>query len=601
MAAEYEKQMQYRASAAHNAPGDDIELEGVTQKPTRHGITSQRNENTTAQLPLQPEQRDSGAYNAPKVYGNLDETSPHSQLDELSPRPTQDQSRRPSNVVRPENYVEEPERKMESTSKLLTALYTHSYLIFFAILGTLARVGLTALTRYSGTPVIFNTLWANFSGSLVMGFLAEDRKLFLNEWGTATYDQAIKRAEQKDGDEENGSGLNQGDIDLAAAKKAHLATKKTIPLYIGLATGFCGSFTTFSSFIKDVFLALSNELKTPGWPESPTSRNGGYSFMAMLAVIITTLSLSLSGLFVGGHLAIGLERVTPSIPFSLSRRILDPLGVLLGVGCWLGAVILAIFPPHNAWRGQTLFALIFGPLGCLLRFYLALYLNGKRTSFPIGTFVANVLGTVVLGMSWDLAHVPLGGVVGCQVLEGIEDGFCGCLTTISTFVAELSSLRRRSSWIYGPTPLPTPPESRQPSLDLSLEALQEASQGPSQKLSQKLSQKPSQEPLASATRKQLRDSHRMTQYNNQKKAERRAKQKKRLAASPLSWVPVENWDRPKVHLRQWTGFLGTSNENTHSENDEPPMSNRLSKSKFVDAEFFEDVKKIHEHPSAPFR
>ncbi|CAJ0550645.1 Ff.00g105750.m01.CDS01 [Fusarium sp. VM40] len=451
MAAEFEKQMQHSGSGAHNTPGDDMELEGVTQKPIGDGIVSQRNENTTAQFPSQPEQRNSGAYNAPKAYSNLDEMSPHSQLDELSPRPTQDQSRRQSNVVRPETHVEEPVRKMESTSKLLTAICTHSYLIFFAILGTLARVGLTALTRYSGTPVIFNTLWANFSGSLAMGFLAEDRKLFLNEWGTATYDQAIKRAEQKDGDEENGSGLNQGNIDLAAAKKAHLATKKTIPLYIGLATGFCGSFTTFSSFIKDVFLALSNELKTPGWPESPTSRNGGYSFMAMLAVIITTLSLSLSGLFVGGHLAIGLQRVTPSIPFSLSRRVLDPLGVLLGVGCWLGAVILAIFPPHDAWRGQTLFALVFGPLGCLLRFYLSLYLNGKRTSFPVGTFVANVLGTVVLGMSWDLAHVPLGGVVGCQVLEGIEDGFCGCLTTISTFVAELSSLRRRSSWIYGTT------------------------------------------------------------------------------------------------------------------------------------------------------
>jgi fluoride ion exporter CrcB/FEX len=322
--------------------------------------------------------------------------------------------------------------------------------VLFAILGVLARLGLTALTRYSGTPVIFNTIWANFSGSVVMGFLAEDRKLFRNEWGTPTYDEVIKRAKQKQKDEANGSGSSQQmDVDLDAAKRAHLATKKTIPLYIGLATGFCGSFTTFSSFIKDVFLALSNELKTPGWSESPTSRNGGYSFMAMLAVIITTVSLSLSGLFLGAHLAIGLERVTPSIPFSLSRRVLDPLGVLLGWGCWLGAVLLAIFPPHNAWRGQALFALVFGPLGCLLRFYLSLYLNGKMKTFPLGTFTANVFGTVILGMSWDLAHVPVGGVIGCQVLEGMEDGFCGCLTTISTWVAELSTLRRRSAWIYG--------------------------------------------------------------------------------------------------------------------------------------------------------
>jgi CrcB protein len=59
------------------------------------------------------------------------------------------------------------------------------------------------------------------------------------------------------------------------------------------------------------------------------------------------------------------------------------------------------------------------------------------------------LGTVIIGMSYDLQHVPLGGVVGCQVLQGIEDGFCGCLTTVSTWVSELSSLRRRNAYRYG--------------------------------------------------------------------------------------------------------------------------------------------------------
>lgn len=409
----------------------------------------------SAQSPSQPKRCDSGAYNVPQDYSDLNETRSIPALDTLSPEPTHEQSRRRSNTARhgPRDQEPEPlsqETKTKKTSKLLTGLYTHSYLVFFAILGTLARLGLTALTRYSGTPVIFNTIWANFTGSLVMGFLAEDRKLFLHEWGTPTYDDAIRRTKQKRGEGEVGSGSSQQEeVDLEAAKRAHLATKKTIPLYIGLATGFCGSFTTFSSFIRDIFLALSNELTTPGWSESPTSRNGGYSFMAMLAVIITTVSLSLSGLFVGSHLAVGLERITPSVPFSLSRRVLDPLGVLLGWGCWLGAILLAIFPPHKAWRGQAIFSLVFAPLGCLLRFYLSLHLNGKMATFPVGTFSANVLGTAVLGMAWDLAHVPLGGIVGCQVLQGIEDGFCGCLTTISTWVAELAGLRRRSSWVYG--------------------------------------------------------------------------------------------------------------------------------------------------------
>lgn len=70
-------------------------------------------------------------------------------------------------------------------------------------------------------------------------------------------------------------------------------------------------------------------------------------------------------------------------------------------------------------------------------------------SFPLGTFSVNVFGTAVLGMAWVLAHVPLGGTVGCQVLQGVEDGFCGCLTTVSTWVAELSALRRRHAYAYG--------------------------------------------------------------------------------------------------------------------------------------------------------
>jgi fluoride ion exporter CrcB/FEX len=238
---------------------------------------------------------------------------------------------------------------------------------------------------------------------------------------------------------------------MLAAKKAHLATKKTIPLYIGLATGFCGSFTSFSTFIRDVFLAMSNDIVSPGFGTTAESRNGGYSFMAMLAVIITTVGLSLSGLVLGAHLAIATEPIVPSIPFSGMRKLLDPVFVLLGWGCWLGAILMSIFPPHDQWRGQVTFALVFAPLGCLARFYLALYLNGKMATFPAGTFAANVIGTAVLGMAWDIAHIPTGGVVGCQVLQGVEDGFCGCLTTVSTWVAELNSLRRKNSYIYGAT------------------------------------------------------------------------------------------------------------------------------------------------------
>lgn len=375
----------------------------------------------------------------------------------------QERQRSASNANGGESSKEKKEDGNHSlqTSRFATKIYTISYLVLFSLLGTLARLGLQAITFYPGAPVVFGEVWANFGGCISMGFLNEDRMLFKEEWGTPNYHKKVENAKQV-GDEETGFG-SESAIDLQAAKKLHNATKKTIPLYIGLSTGFCGCFTSFSSFIRDAFLAMSNGLPTPVNHQhdritstaSTVPRNGGYSFMALLAVIIFTLTLCISGLYFGAHLAIATERFIPSLRYKFCRKFLDPLAVFLAWGCWLGAVIMSIWPPdrHNTvpdvWRGRALFALVFAPLGCLGRFYVSLYLNGKIASFPLGTFAVNIFGTAILGMSYDLQHAPLGGVVGCQVLQGIEDGFCGCLTTVSTWVTELSSLRRRHAYRYG--------------------------------------------------------------------------------------------------------------------------------------------------------
>ncbi|MCJ1354918.1 MAG: hypothetical protein MMC33_004908 [Icmadophila ericetorum] len=328
-------------------------------------------------------------------------------------------------------------------SRLLTELYTISYLIFFSFLGTLARIGLQTLTVYPGAPLQTGVLWANFAGSFVMGFLSEDRKLFgLREWDLDSLpaqeeDQTAQLKRKRLPDEER-----------VATAKQHAKVKKAIPLYIGMATGFCGSFTSFSSFIRDVFLALSNNLPNPS-TSTHLSHSGGYSFLALLAVILLTVCLSLSALIFGAHFALAVEPWTPVLTFSLTKRIIDPITVFLAFGCWLAATLIAIFPTVNAWRGEVIFALVFAPLGCLSRFYISIFLNARIPSFPLGTFTVNILGTLCLGMFYDLQHAPVGGVAGCQVLQGLMDGFCGCLTTVSTWVAELKGLRRRHAYIYG--------------------------------------------------------------------------------------------------------------------------------------------------------
>lgn len=355
-----------------------------------------------------------------------------------------------------------PPSEQKKVSRITTELYTISYLIFFSILGTLARLGLQALTSYPGAPVKTGLLWANFGGSLIMGYLAKGHKLFGQSKarsGTAT--RGTTRNDQIGNAAVNGNG---------ATDETHVAgAKKSIPLYIGLATGFCGSFTSFSAFIRDAFLALSNSVPVAtleGFPSSHSEagvyRHPGFGFLAMLAVIITTPMISLGSFRFGGHLALALEPFTPSLSLPFLQGLVDRVMLLVAWFCWLGAILMAIWPPdrpgasagratwaQESWREDSLFAAVFAPLGCLLRFYASVYLNKVSSSFPPGTFAVNMAGTALSAILFDLQHIPIGGHVGCQVLQGAMDGFCGSLTTVSTWVMELQGLRLKLAYIYG--------------------------------------------------------------------------------------------------------------------------------------------------------
>ena len=420
---------------------------------------------STLNLESRLEQKKNASKNAlSKESTNGDEPENYENLDEVTaPEPVDRKEERPQGYLEQRSGGKGEKEYLNGASRIATEIYTISHLIFFSIFGTLARLGLQALTFYPGAPVQTGVLWANVGGSLLMGFLSEDRNLFKQEWG-ATIDKLPVHGN----DVEKGTNGQRS----PSQDKHHGAIKKTLPMYIGLATGFCGSFTSFSSFIRDTFYALSNALPVPIQHPSSAAisqtinvpRNGGYSFLAILAVLITTIGLSLGGLQIGAQLAIGLDHYTPSIPFLLSRRIIDRCVVFLAAGCWLAAIFMSIFPPdqpggrpsanatgaQETWRSQALFALVFAPLGCILRFYISLFLNPRIKSFPLGTFTVNILGTAMEAMFIDLQRSPAtGGMVGCQVLQGMQDGFCGCLTTVSTWVIELKGLRTRHAYLYG--------------------------------------------------------------------------------------------------------------------------------------------------------
>eukprot|EP01084_Bolivina_argentea_P157696 274779_1 len=88
-------------------------------------------------------------------------------------------------------------------------------------------------------------------------------------------------------------------------------------------------------------------------------------------------------------------------------------------------------------------SLLMSPFGALTRWYLGKVLNGY-TPIPIGTWTANVVGSVLFAilyvLSWDRGDVlwkyhELG-------MAALVTGFCGCLTTVSSFVHEKIKLKR---------------------------------------------------------------------------------------------------------------------------------------------------------------
>lgn len=61
-----------------------------------------------------------------------------------------------------------------------------------------------------------------------------------------------------------------------------------------------------------------------------------------------------------------------------------------------------------------------------------------------------MLATIVLGVTilvFERLFTPLSLSLSA-ILSGIGDGFCGCLSTLSTFVVELDTLAVRYAYVY---------------------------------------------------------------------------------------------------------------------------------------------------------
>ncbi|KAI8911987.1 CrcB-like protein-domain-containing protein [Powellomyces hirtus] len=280
---------------------------------------------------------------------------------------------------------------------------TAALLVAFSVIGVLVRVGLLEMHDYDGAPVI-SIIYPQLMGCIIIGSV--------NVWRTSI------------------SGWYH-------------------PLYVGLATGLCGSITTFSSWSLDTFLALTT---TSG---VRTAWNGD-NILAGLAITIVVLSVSCSGVSFGAQIVswgspppahpatvLVLEH-RPWLHRGFGKR--DWVAVAVGGGVWAGAVVLAV--TVTEWK-HVLVAAAVGPLGTILRWQLSI-LNVRYPTFPLGTFIANMLATLLIGVSYRLSDRSTPNPRGtlCTLLYALSMGFCGCLSTVSTFVVELNTLPTCAAYIY---------------------------------------------------------------------------------------------------------------------------------------------------------
>jgi len=219
-------------------------------------------------------------------------------------------------------------------------------------------------------------------------------------------------------------------------------------LFVGLTTGLCGSITTFSSLSQQASLSLIS--------------HQGTNFVLMLLVGFVVPYWSLIVFFHSGSSLFPIVRppVLEEVPPQQTPQgnthqenqdpqrhnlhiIILPVLFSLTVGIFaMLAVLTALF--------RTSFiplSCLLAPFGTLSRWILSKH-NVRFPRFPVFTFIVNILGSVLLAVFYLLrGRVSVNGLsfVG---LSALMTGFCGCLTTVSTFVNESRQLGAKDSWIY---------------------------------------------------------------------------------------------------------------------------------------------------------
>lgn len=219
-------------------------------------------------------------------------------------------------------------------------------------------------------------------------------------------------------------------------------------LIVGITTGYMGSLTTFS-----------------GWNQAMVSMSSKDHWAYAIAGIVLGMFIVNESIRVGAETGERLRswilkciKENSSIGSTCNWEhlkvntrtkhfVLIAVMMILLSFVWVLSIVLAIIKVRNLDDGAVLWlGCSVAPPGVWLRWYLA-RLNGqgigKQRSLkwlPIGTLVANVLAAGIMA-SLAVTAKAVNTKHSTTVLNGIQFGFLGCLSTVSTFAAEIYAMR----------------------------------------------------------------------------------------------------------------------------------------------------------------
>lgn len=87
-----------------------------------------------------------------------------------------------------------------------------------------------------------------------------------------------------------------------------------------------------------------------------------------------------------------------------------------------------------------------GFAGTLARYWITLVLQKHSLSTPFGTLIANTAGCLIIGAVYHT--VPIGRIMPEHFKLFLTIGFCGGLTTMSSFIQQASTLPKDTSAVH---------------------------------------------------------------------------------------------------------------------------------------------------------